>query len=375
LKLDSKYVVYIVPGIYPCSTGGMELFYHHLIPEIAKKLNVIMITSCNKVHAIDFTIIKIPDRIISIPGTARFAVLFFTAVNLIKMRKKIAVVHLPYTSNAGKWGFIMPVLRRFFGIRYLLHIHGGGMRKWKRMNADQALFINAEKILAVSEVTRTEYEKRSGRDIQVVFPMVPFKMVEKDKEEARAELGFNADDRIILFVGSLKGLKAPDVLLNAFILLGDQYIQEQKLKLVFVGDGVLKTQLKSAILQHGFEESVIIKGKVQNELVPPYYRAADIYVIPSHFEGTSKSLLEAMHSGLPIIGSDVNGINNLLENNRDAFLFIPNDPEDLSKQIDKLIRNPQVMIALGAKAIEKYNKLFSFEKTIDDLTNIYQENN
>jgi len=226
---ERQSLVYVVFGIYPCSTGGMEIFYNKLLPEIAKTEDVILVTNCNKIESEAFKILIIPNKIFSIPGTTKIASLLYTATTLIRIKKHIKIVHLPYTSSSGRWGFIFPLLTKLYGIKYLLHIHGGGMKKWKRLNADKALFKHATKILAVSDITQREYEKRSGRNIEVVLPLVPFESSSESKEKARKILHISPQERVILYVGSLKGLKAPDVLLDAFVKLGKEFISQNRL--------------------------------------------------------------------------------------------------------------------------------------------------
>ena len=140
----------------------MEIFYSKLLPEIAQKENVVLITKCNKIECENFKIITIPDKFLWIPGTGKLASILFTAVELIKLKKNIKVVHLPYTSMGGRWGTVFPLLKWLFGIDYLLHIHGGGMKEWKKLGADKVLFHSASKIISVSDVTKTEYEKKDG---------------------------------------------------------------------------------------------------------------------------------------------------------------------------------------------------------------------
>ena len=199
-----KYIVYVVLDIYPCGTGGMEIFYNKLLPEIAKKENVILITACNKINTDNYTIIRIYKKIFLLPGTTRFGTLFFTALTLIKIKDRVKIVHLPYTSNSGRWGFIFPLLRKYFKIKYLLQLHGGGMMPWRRFNADGKLFKYADQLIAVSSIIKKEFEKRTSRKIELVYPLVPFENSGENRNAVRKKNNFNRDDKIILFVGSIK---------------------------------------------------------------------------------------------------------------------------------------------------------------------------
>jgi glycosyltransferase involved in cell wall biosynthesis len=371
-KRKKKYIVYVVLDIYPCATGGMEIFYNKLLPAIAEKKNVALITACEKIKTNHYLIYRIPRKILSIPCTGRFAGLFFTALTLIKLRNNIHIVHLPYTSNSGRWGFIFPLLKKYFGIAYLLHIHGGGMRPWEKLNADRFLFRHAFKILAVSNIIKNEYESRSRRKIDVVYPLVPFQAAQADRNDIRNQLGFHVNDRILLFVGSLKELKAPDVLLESFHQMGKKYIEDHQLKLIYVGDGPLKKNLEFKANCLGFKQHVIFTGKIPYNRVPQYYKMSDIYIIPSKFEGTPKSLLEAMFNKLPVIGSNVHGISNIIDHYNNGLLFRPNDSLDLKNNLLWLIHNQEKAAGFAESAFRHFEHNFSFNSTLKQLIASYQ---
>jgi glycosyltransferase involved in cell wall biosynthesis len=104
--------------------------------------------------------------------------------------------------------------------------------------------------------------------------------------------------------------------------------------------------------------------------------AADIYVMPSLWEGMPIALLEAMNLGLPILITQVEGVMDLIEHNESGFLVPPRDTQALVKGINFLIENPFVRNRLGARAKEvflngyeankmcsKYEALFEHELT------------
>lgn len=368
---ERKYIVFVVMGIYPCTTGGVEIFYNKLIPEIAKNEDVILITNCKRIKPVGYRINKISEKILFIPGTSKLASILFTSWALVGLRKNIKIVHLPYTSNAGYWGFVFPSLKKRFGINYLLHIHGGGMRPWGTKNKDKVLFNYADRIIAVSNVIKEEYEKRSGKNIKIVLPLVPFKSVSDGKQEIRINYRFHPQDRIILFVGSLKEIKSPEVLLDAFLSIDKSLIIDKKLKLIFVGDGILKDKLKIKVRSSGYDEYVSFIGRVPYQDIPFFYKMSDIYVIPSKFEGTPKSLLEAMFNKLPIIGANVDGINNILRDNEDALLFESGNSEDLKIKIIYLLQNDEKLNYLSNAAWIKFSNFFSYQTTIQELLKIY----
>jgi len=357
--VNSKYIVYVVLDIYPCATGGVEIFYHNHLKEIAKKTNVALITCCDKSLTSDLQIIKIHRRFLNIKGTGRIAKLIYTAIALIKRKQMIQYVHLPYTSNAGKWGIIFPLLSKIFGIKYILYHHGGRMRKWSKLGFDRLLFLYAKNILAVSEIIKKEYEARINRNINVVYPLSSFKTALKNKQDIKEGLGIAADEKVILFVGSLKLIKNPDILLNAFIALGIDFIEAQNLKLVFVGDGQLRNQMEKIVNNNEVAPFVLFAGKIPNEQIPLYYKMADYYVIPSRFEGTPITLIEAMYNQLPIIGAAVGGIQNIIVHNENGLLFNSGSVNHLKQQLLFLLENQSKASLMANEANKLYNQKFA----------------
>lgn len=358
-KGPEKSVVYVVLGIYPCFTGGLEIFYHKHIRELAEQQSITLITCCSKFQAENVNIIQIPSRFFNIKGTGRIAKLIYTAIAITKQRKRIEYVHVPYTSNAGNWGLIFPLLSLFWGVKYILYNHGGGMRKWKKFSFDKVLYKYAYKVFAVSTILKQEYEKRAKRAIGVVYPLTKFENATDTNEKIRTKWHIDHSVKIILFVGSLKSLKMPDTLLNAFISLGKDYVNQQNLKLIFVGDGVMKSSLIGLVKEKAFDNYVSFAGKVSNEDIPLYYKIANYYIITSKFEGTPISLLEAMFNGLPIIGSRVNGIQNIIKHKETGLLFESGNSENLKEQIQLLIQDSNLAKSAALAAHCEYNERFS----------------
>lgn len=368
---NKSYVAFIVPDIYPCTTGGMEIYYFNLIKELTKKERVLLITVCHEFNEPDVEVIRVKKKFLRIPGSGRFFLplkIFFT---LIKYHKKIRLIHFPYTSNAGKWGYVLSLSKKLFNLKYILQIHGGGMREWKPLSGNKLLFKHASELIAVSDLIKNEYEKRTSRELKLIYPLVPFVRAVKEKGEIKKIKGLSDNDKIILFVGSLKKLKSPDTLLKAFGALGIDYIKKENLKLIFVGKGELRQSLENEISLLGLNENVIITGLIPYEEVPLFFKIADIYVMPSKYEGTPKSLLEAMFNKLPIIASDVSGINNVLTDNQNALLFTENNSDELSTKIRRIISDKQLTHKLSENANKHYIAKYSFDKTLTNLLEIY----
>jgi glycosyltransferase involved in cell wall biosynthesis len=364
-------ILVISPGIYPCVTGGVEIFNHYLIKELAKRGHKVwVLTTC----AYDWndrniSLIKLNERFLINPTLSTE---FHLSLELMKLKKQIDVIYVPYTSNS-LLAYPMLFVKEFLDIHYVVTIHGGGMYPWKRKALHKLFFKHADAIVAVSETIKKEYERRSGRKIKVIPPVIPFNESKVSKDELRKRYGFDNDDRIILSVGSIKKIKGSDVLLRAFLDLGKKYIERSNLKLLYVGDGLMKPMLLEDIKKRSFDEYVNFLGIIPYEEVPHIYKLADIYVISSLLEGTPIALLEAMFDGLPIVGTDVNGINNLIRHEKNGLLFEKKNVKDLTEKIKELVENKDLCNRLGDAAKIDYLKNYRFEYVISQYIELFAE--
>jgi glycosyltransferase involved in cell wall biosynthesis len=125
----------------------------------------------------------------------------------------------------------------------------------------------------------------------------------EDVRRLRDKLGWH-DSFLVLSTRSWEKIYGVETLLDAFRLA---HSHNSSLRLVMLGSGSLAPNVEKAIAEFGIEHVVALPGRVANELLPDYYRAADLYLSCTTSDGTSVSLLEAMATGLPVIVADVPG--------------------------------------------------------------------
>jgi len=362
----------ISPQIYPCFTGGMEIFNYYFAQELScEGLDITIHSQCKdeKIHKICKKVMLINSDVLLFPTLSIWASLIN---NIIKCRNSIDILHVPYTSNSF---LVYPILlsKKIFNIPYIVVIHGGGLKPWKDPLVQKKFFTEASKIVAVSNPIKEEYEKRTGKEIKLIPPLVPFYKSPLSKEKLRNKYGFEIKDIIIVAVGSIKEIKGCDTLLNAFIHLGKEYVVNNRVHLIYAGDGDLRSTLEERVKEHKFVDNVIFLGIVPNEQIPEILKIADIYIIPSLFEGTSISLLEAMFNGLPIIGSDTRGINNIIFPGKNGVLFETGNSIDLNKKLKNMVENIEYYNKLGEQAAVEYNCQWHHKKVINEHIEIIRE--
>ncbi len=156
----------------------------------------------------------------------------------------------------------------------------------------------------------------------------------------------NKNTYSILSVGRLHHQKAYDILLQAFSKFSQNHPDWE---LLVLGDGSLKTELQRQARELKVDDRIKWKGYVVDPF--PYYHAADIFVMPSRYEGMPNALLEAMNCGLPVIVSDASpGPLEIVENNKNGVVVPVEDTEALAEALNTLAKDKKLRKNLSYNA-------------------------
>ena len=362
-----KEILFIQTQKYPDVVGGAEIFDYYLINELNNNYNISYIAHSPwpRPRLKCYTILKIkPYAIFS------SIQIFF---KIFSQRKNIQLIHFRYSRS--KWFNYWPyiVAKFLFGIPYIITIHGGGLTPWKFKQFYNFLFSHALNIVGVSNKICKEYEKRSKREIHFIPPIIPFQKANIPIEIIREELGLLSQLKIFLIVGSLKSIKNPLTVLKAIKLLGGEYLKEKQVKFLFLGDGHLMADMKNFSYKNNLNEYVRLEGNVTREKVKNYYTVADHYIISSDFEGTPISMLEAMFNALPIIASDVQGINCIIKNMENGLLYEVKNHRELSFKIKFMIDQQAASKKMAQNAELFFLQNFDFSKVINAYSKFIKE--
>jgi glycosyltransferase involved in cell wall biosynthesis len=171
----------------------------------------------------------------------------------------------------------------------------------------------------------------------------------------------------LVTTGRLSPTKRIDVLIDTVEILRNK---GYKVRFVVVGAGVLEQQLKQMISQKKLDSCIEMTGRVEREKMPDLYRDSDIYISASMTEGMSNSMLEALASGLPIVTTRCEGLDELINNNG---VIIENPvPEEISKAIMNLADHRQTLTHFSAVARERAEK-FSWRSVADKYRLLYED--
>ncbi|MEM0338007.1 MAG: glycosyltransferase [Candidatus Caldarchaeum sp.] len=186
------------------------------------------------------------------------------------------------------------------------------------------------------------------------------------RAQFRAAHGVEPEAVVIVHVGRFVELKNHALLLQAFAQLKSTH----PLYLWLVGDGELRPAMEQRARELGIAERVRFWG-VRSD-VADILNAADIFTLPSKYEGNPMSVMEAMAAGLPVVASHVGGIPELVEDEHQGLLVPADDQPCLVQGLQALIDNPTKRYQLGKSAVERARKKFDIHQTVQAYEKLYE---
>ena len=183
----------------------------------------------------------------------------------------------------------------------------------------------------------------------------------------RKALGLSQDDIILGTVGNFRSEKNQKLLVQALKLLNRR---EPRFRAVFVGDGPCKAEVERLSRILDISESVLFLG-TQNEM-HRYYGLFDIYCLTSRYEGLPLTLLEAMASGVPTIGTDVLGIRDLIRHDENGILVPDDNPDELSKAILRLSQDLDLQQRIRNAARRMVREHYSLAAFVNNYVNRFR---
>jgi L-malate glycosyltransferase len=188
----------------------------------------------------------------------------------------------------------------------------------------------------------------------------------QSKSEAKEQMGFNAEDLIMGFVGRLSAEKNVQLLLEAFA-------QAQLLhaKLLIIGDGALRASLEELGRKHDIADKIVFCGNVQNPM--RYYACMDVFLMSSVTEQTPNALLEAMACGLPAVCTDAGDTAEMLGSASKDFIVQSNNMLAYKEAIVRLAADSQLRSHIGNLNRERCEKHYSATRMYSEYKQLYSE--
>jgi glycosyltransferase involved in cell wall biosynthesis len=226
-------------------------------------------------------------------------------------------------------------------------------------------------------------DARLTRDKAVEFGMDPDKtvtfpwgvnlqrFVPKKEERANPKSSIVNRKSLTLFCNrTWEPIYGVDVLAKAFVQVASV---NPDVDLILLGGGSQGAKIRQILMNGGVMERVHFGGQVGQKDLPRWYHMADLYISPSHVDGSSVSLMEALASGLPCLVSDIPGNREWIEHGTNGWLFQDGSVDDLAEKILYAIENRRLFAEIGEAARKTAEQKANWQKNFGKLLEAYEK--
>ncbi len=342
------------------SQKSMQVFLFGLADLEPKEIN----------QKVNLFIERIPSEVKSLKdGSFQKSIYLKTLPKIKSIIKTVKpdILHSHYASSYGLLGALT-------GFKpFLLSVWGNDVFDFPKKSflhqlALQYVFRKANRIFSTSNVMAKEINLYTDKEIKVI----PFGIDTEKFKPLSIKKIFDDETLVIGTVKSLSYKYGIEYLLEAFRLVKQKF-PDRKIKLLIVGDGILRNKLEILSKELEIDGDVLFYGAVEHSRVPEIYNMIDIAVFPSVWESFGVSNLEAAACEVPQVASDMGGFKEIIENGITGFLVEPKNPQAIAEKIISLIEDVSLRRKIGKNAREKIIRDFDWNKNVEQMISEYQD--
>ncbi len=280
----------------------------------------------------------------------------------------------------------VPVVQMFHTLGLMknrIALHDWEREPGVRMEKESEVMHSVDRIIAATPAEEAQLQWLYGVDMDRVVTIPPgvdldhFRPI--DLQEARHRVGVPSEDRMILFVGRIEPLKGVDTLMRAIAILRAGCADDTPcLHLAIIGgdpDDPAQAnsemeRLKQMRVDLGIEDVVAFLGAKDQSTLQYYYSAAEVVVMPSHYESFGMVALEAMACGTPVIASEVGGLAFVVQDGETGFHVEAQNAQALAGKLSLILDDPELRDKLSRGAVA-YAQRFSWSLIADRLLDLF----
>ncbi len=291
-------------------------------------------------------------------------------VRLLRQRNvDLLHLHLPYSGILGR---ISGKLAKTSAIVYTEHSlleHHHRLTRW----ANRLTYAWNDTTICVSEAVRRSvlaHTKSNGNGaMSTIHNGIDLTLLGDNSDifSVRQEFNIPSNHKLIVHVANFNPQKRHQDLLASARLVVNQY---PNVTFLLVGHGRLESQTRRAARDMGIAANVIFSGFRSD--ATRIMAAADLFVLPSQFEGLPISLLEAMGVGKPVVASRVGGIPEVITDGVEGFLTDPLDPAQFADRILALLKDPDLQQRFSQNAVRRVQEHFSVQRMVERTEALYE---
>ena len=282
-----------------------------------------------------------------------------------------------------------PIVHMFHTLGQMKNSVASSPQEWEteqRIEGEAEVMALADRLVAATPLERAQMVWLYGADakkISVVPCGVDLNLFHPiPQNEAKQVLGLPLERCVILFVGRIEPLKGIDTLLRSIALIAPEMpCWQDELSVIIIGGapgaGIEQVNAELARLERlraelGIEELVTFLGAKDQDMLAYYYSAAELVVMPSHYESFGMVALEAMACGTPVVASKVGGLAFNVQDGHTGYLVPERNAEALAARIRPLLKDRDLRRQLGQNAV-RWARRYGWSAVADQMTSLYEQ--
>jgi len=332
--------------------GGLEAWTQNIAERISDKAEIFVVTGKvknqpleevkNKVKISRVSLFFLKNLSYSSPVyiLTTLPYIFLKSLNLIK-KEKINLLHCQGFSSS----FVGFLLSRLTGIPYIVTVQ----RIERKGNIfKEMVYRRAFYCIGASRAVERYFEAIGAKNIEVIPNGIDLARFEGlNRQKARQKLGLGENEFVVMTVARLEKVKGIEHLIRAV----------NNFTLIIIGNGSERKNLEKLVRTLGLEKKVRFLGQVPNKEILGYLIGADCFCLPSLREGFGIVVLEAQAAAIPVIGTKIGGILDLVEDQETGILVEPKNYQQIQEAVLKIQSNPgfaQNLVSNAKNNLKKY---------------------
>ena len=373
----------IMYAITKSNWGGAQRYVYDLATAISEDMFEVSVVAggegalIRKLRHIDIPVIQMPglERDISMIGEIIALVRLFR----IFLRERPAIIHLNSSKIGGTGAIAARIAGVFSGVRpYIVFTAHGWAFEEERPPWQKKIILFLSRIAsyfqdAIIIISKHDFDMALKYGIaEEKLSYIPLGISNIDfmsPKEAEGRLssiiGKKLEPPIIGTIAELTKNKGLPHLIQALFLLKQK---RMAFSCVIIGSGEDEEAIQTMIAKNGLRDSVFLAGFIDD--ASSYLQCFDVFVLPSLKEGLPYVLLEAMEAGLPLIGTSVGGIPDIVHDGKNGLIVPPKNPSRLSHALEALISSKNIRRNFAIES-KKRRENFSFRAMLEKTLNLY----
>lgn len=293
----------------------------------------------------------------------------------VAVQYDLSIVHSHYAIPYATCAFLAKEMLRSAGrqLRTITTLHGTDITLVGLMPSFYEItrfsIAMSDRITAVSDFLRRETIKEFNieEEIHVIHNFVDCNEFRPARNESMRSRYAKPDEKIIVHVSNFRRVKNLPTVVDVF----DEVRRTHASRLLLVGDGPELEAVERNVAERGMSSEVIFLG--DQEFIADILPVGDVFLLPSEHESFGLAALEAMSCGVPVVGSSVGGLPEVVEEGETGFLRDPHDVSGMSDVVRRLFDDSEWSRTVGLRARERAKRQFGKDKIVGEYLSVYEE--